>query len=192
MESVKISEIIRLASNISLLVPLAFYLSRIKHLSREIHIIGALLFVSGASDLAGYILFNRQQSTVMLINSYYILMFFLLTWFYYRILLVRIQRRMVWVGVVVYLVSFIVVTLYVQPFTEYQNLMWLITAVVMILYSIAYFFHSVSAITTSVEAGVSLVWINVGVMLYFCLNLFLFVMANHVLTQLDPETSAMI
>ena len=99
---------------------------------------------------------------------------------------------MVWIGLAVYLQSFILVTFFVQNFLEYQTLMWLITALIMIIYSIAYFFYSLSTIITSGFYGYSLIWINVGVMIYFCLNLFLFVMGNYVLTKLDPETSALI
>lgn len=192
MDSVKVSEIIRVASNISLLVPLAIYLTKVRYASRQVHIIGALIIASGLCDLVGLILFSRKESTVVLFNAYYAILFFLLTWFYYEILFVNTRRIMVWIGLAVYLQSFILITFFVQNIFEYQTLMWLITAVIMIAYSIAYFFYSLSTIIASGYFGYSLIWINVGVMIYFCLNLFLFVMGNYVLTQLDPETSAMI
>lgn len=192
MESVKISEVIRLASNFSVLVPLVFYLAKIRYASRQVHIIGALLIVSGLCDLIGFILFNRQESTAVLFNTYYALLFLLLSWFYYEALSVKTLRTMVWIGFAVYFLSFALVTVYVQSFHEYQSLMWLITAVFMIIYSIAYFFLSLSSIVNSDHLGYSLTWINVGIMIYFCLNLFLFVMGNYVLTQLEPEISALI
>jgi hypothetical protein len=192
MESVQISEIFRVASNLSLLAPLAMYLTRIKYASRNIHIIGILIIVSGLCDLLGFVLFNKQQSTVILFNVYYALLFFLLTWFYYEILFVNTRRIMVWIGLAVYLQSFILITFFVQPFFQYQTLMWVITAVIMITYSMGYFIYSLSTLTSSGYFGYSLIWINCGVMIYFCLNLFLFVMGNHVLTRLDPETSALI
>lgn len=192
MESVKISEIIRVASNVSLLIPLAIYLSRIRYASRQIHIIGILIIVSGLFDLVGMILFSRHQSTVVLFNSYYFILFLILTWFYYEALFVNTRRILVWIGLAIYLQSFILITFFVQNFMEYQTLMWLITALIMIVYSVAYFFYSLSTIVTSGYFGYSLIWINVGVMIYFCLNLFLFLMGNYVLTKLDPETSALI
>lgn len=192
MEQGIISDIIRVASNISLLFPLIMYLSRARYASREVHIIGALIVVSGLCDLVGFVLFSRSQSTVVLFNSYYALMFFLLTWFYYEVLFANTRKLMFWVGLLIYLQSFVLVTSFVQTFFQYQTVMWVITAIIMIVYSIAYFFYSVSAITTTGYLGSSLIWINVGVMIYFCLSLFLFVMGNYVLTKLDPETSAMI
>jgi hypothetical protein len=192
MEPVKIPEIIRYASNISLLAPLVMYLAKMRYASKQVHIIGILVIASGVCDLLGYILFSRHQSTVLLFNIYYCILFLLLTWFYYEALFLNTRRLMVWIGLAVYLQSYVLTTFYVQGFFEYQTLMWLITAVIMIMYSIAYFFYSLSTITPAGFFGYSLIWINMGVMIYFCLNLFLFVLGNHVLTKLDPGTSALI
>ena len=192
MEPDSIPEIIRIASNASLILPLTMYLIKMRRASRQVHIIGTLIIVSGVCDLIGLVLLSRSQSTVVLFNVYYAVLFFLLTWFYYEILFVNRRRMMIWIGLAVYLQSFILVTAFVQSFFQYQTIMWLITAVIMTVYSIAYFFYSISSITTSGQLGYSLVWINIGVMIYFCLNLFLFIMGNYVLTKLDPETSAMI
>ena len=192
MESAKISEIIRVASNLSVLIPLVIYFSRISYASRQIHIVGALVIVSGLCDVAGMFLLSNNQPTMVLFNVYYALTFLLLTWFYHEILFVNSRRVMIWIGLAVYVQSFVLVTAFVQSFLQYQTLMWVITAIILIIYSIAYFFHSISTITASGYFGYSLIWINIGVMIYFGLNLFLFVMGNYVLTRLDPETSAMI
>ena len=192
MQQPDISEIIRVASNLSMLVPLGIYLARIRYASRQIHIIGVLIIVSGISDLIGSILFSQRESTVVLFNTYYTLLFLLLSWFYYEVLFVKTRRVLIWIGLAVYLQSFILVTAYVQSFQQYQTLMWVISAMIMIIYSISYFFYSISTITLNTYFGYSFVWINMGVMIYFCLNLFLFMMGNYVLTQLDPETGALI
>ncbi len=192
MESVKIAEIIRLASNLSLLVPLSIYFTRMRYASRQVHIIGILIIASGLCDVIGFILFSKHQSTVVVFNAYYSILFFLLTWFYYEALFVNTRRVMVWIGLAVYLPSFFLITIYVQNFSQYQTLMWVITAIIMIMYSIAYFFYSLSTVTPSAFFGYSLIWINMGVMIYFCLSLFLFVLGNYVLTKLDPQTSALI
>lgn len=192
MDRAETSEIIRVASNLSLLLPLAIYVTRIRYASRQVHIIGVLLIVSGLCDLIGFILFREHQSTVVLFNTYYALLFILLSWFYYEVLFVNTRRIMIWIGLAVYVQSFILISVFVQNFLEYQTLMWLITAIIMIAYSIAYFFYSLTTITSMGLFGYSLIWINIGVMIYFCLNLFLFVMGNYVLTKLDPETSALI
>jgi hypothetical protein len=187
-----LSDIFRIASSISVVVPLIVYLTRIRYATRRIHIIGAVIVLSALSDLAGMILFRQHISTVLLFNLYYAMLFFLLTWFYYEILFSNTRRVLVWVGLAVYLQSFLLVSIYVQSIFEYQTLLWVITAVIMIVYSIAYFFYSFSTIPASNIFGYTLIWINCAIMIYFSMNLFLFVMGNHVLTKLDPEMSLLV
>jgi predicted membrane channel-forming protein YqfA (hemolysin III family) len=192
METDRISDFIRLASNISLLVPLLIYISRVKYASRQIHLIGAIVILSCLSDLIGYILFKRSESNVLVFNGYYFMLFFLLSWFYYEILFQHRQGKIVWVGIAVYLLSFILITLFFQGLDEYQTLMWVITAIMMITYSIGYFFYSLSTVDPNRYLNYSFIWINVGIMIYFGMNLFLFTIGDYVLTQLDPLTSALI
>ena len=186
------SEIIRLASNLSVIFPLIVYLARIKHAPRKVHIIGLLVAASGISDLAGFVLFKEQQSTAVLFNIYYAISFLLLSWFYYDILFIKSRRVVVLIGLAVYLQSFVLVTLFVQGFFEYQTLMWIITGVLMIVYSIAYFVYSLSILPSMNSMYYAPVWINTGVLIYFVLNLFLFILSNHVLTRLDSEMSMLI
>jgi hypothetical protein len=192
MESPDISEIIRITSNISVVLPMAMYFTRFTYASKRVHIIGVLIVFSAACDLAGFILFRENQSTAILFNAYYAILFLLLTWLYYEILFLKDRRLIVWIGLAIYLQSFILTTVFVQSVFEYQTLMWIITAIIMIIFGSTYFFHSISTIPASTIFSHSFIWINGGVMIYFCLNLFLFILGNHVLTKVDPEMSMLI
>lgn len=190
MRAERISEIIRLASMLSVALPLIVYLVRIRNASRPVHLIGALAIVSALSDLVAYVLFTRGQSTVVLFNIYYTVLFLLLTWFYYDILLARRSKATVLAGLVIYSLSFILVTTYFQSFFEYQTSMWSITGLIMIIYSVSYFLSLFSAQTTMSNYGV--LWINSGILFYFSFNLSLFVMSSYVLTKLEPQISMLI
>src|SRR4051812_20087966 len=124
MRSDIISEIIRVASIISVAFPLVAYLIKIRSASKPLHLIGALSIVSAISDVLAYFFFAQGKSTVVLFNLYYAILFLLLTWFFYEILLVKTGKRTVIVGLVVYILAFILVSLYVQNFFEYQTFMW--------------------------------------------------------------------
>lgn len=184
--------IISMASAISIVMPLAMYLLRMKNAAKRIHIVGAIIIGSAVCDLISIFLVKDQSSTVILFNTYYALLFFLLTWFYYEVLFSNTRRVIVWIGLAIYLQSFLLITIYVQSFFEYQTLMWVITAIIMIIYSISYFFYSFSTISASHIFTYSFIWINIGVMIYFCLNLFLFIIGNHVLTKMEPHISSLI
>lgn len=192
MDTIDLSSIIRFASNLSVIVPLAIYLARIQYASRAIHIIGLLLVVSGACDLAGLMMLQQKESTAPLFNVYYVLLFALLTWFYFEIFGSGNRKAIVLLGLAVYVPSFILITQFVQPFNSYQTLMWLITGIIMMVFSIGYFLNSFSRIHQPEFFNYSFIWINSGVLIYFALNLFLFILANHVLTRADPMMSAMI
>jgi hypothetical protein len=192
MESAGTTEIIRLASNLSVILPLLVYLSKFRYASRRVHIIGVLVLVSGLCDLGGLILFQERQSTAILFNTYYALSFLLLSWFYYEVLFIKSRRVVVLIGLAVYLQSFLLITIFVQGVFEYQTLMWIITGIIMIIYSIAYFIYSLSTLATANTLYYSPVWINTGVLIYFILNLFLFILSNYVLTKLDPQMGMLI
>jgi hypothetical protein len=190
MRSDIISEIIRVASIVSVAFPLVAYLTKIRSASKPLHLIGALSIVSAFSDVLAYVFFAQGKSTVVLFNLYYAILFLLLTWFFYEILLVKTGKRTVVVGLVSYILAFILVSLYVQNFFEYQTFMWTITGVIMIVYSMSYFIYLFSAPTTMNNFG--LLWINSGILFYFAFNLFLFVMSSYVLTKLDPQIGTLI
>jgi hypothetical protein len=185
-----ITEIIRLTSIVSVGFPLLVYLSKLKKASRPVHLIGALMIISALSDFIAFVLSSKGKSTVMVFNTYYILLFLILAWFYYEILLTPKRRTPIVTGLFIYATAFVLITFYVQPFMSYQTLMWTITGVMMIIFSIAYFLYLFSGPTTL--RNYELLWVNSGVLLYFSLNLFLFVIGSHILTKLDPEISLLI
>jgi len=155
-----------------------------------VHFIGVLVFVSAICDIAAYVLYAKGESTVVLFNCYYILVFILLGWFYYEVLPPEKRNRTTLAGLTIYGISFILVTLYIQPFDQYQTFMWTITGMIMIFFSISYFINLFSA--RSNMANYELLWINSGVLLYFSLNLFLFIMSSYILTKIDPELSILV
>jgi hypothetical protein len=190
MISERISEIIRYASIISVAFPLVLYFMRLKYASRSAHIVGALIIVSALSDIVAYFLFKDGRSTVQLFNSYYLIFFLLLAWFYYEVLLTAEGKRTVLTALVLYIVTFIIVTFFVQSYSEYQTLMWTFTGILSIIFSVAYFISIFSAMKPMDNFG--LLWVNSGILFYFSFNLFLFIMSSYVLTRLDPELSLII
>lgn len=190
MKSESFSEIIRLASIFSVLLPLALYFSKIKSASRSIHKIGGLVILSAASDFIALYFFNTGQSTVFLFNTYYVAVFAFLAWFYYGVFVQPALRNIVGIGSIVYAICFVLITLFVQPYSEYQTFMWTITGMVALIFSISYFLSVFSAQQPMENYG--LLWINSGILFYFSFNLFLFVMSSYVLTELAPELSKLI
>lgn len=190
MKAYNITEIIRLASITSVLLPMVMYLIRARRATAPMHLVGAVTIISALSDVIANLLYSREQSTVVLFNLYYSLLFLLLTGFYYRIVRAKGGRTTVVAGLIVYLLSFALITLYVQAFTEYQTMLWTIIGIIIIVYGISYFLYLFSSQQSTTSYG--LLWINGGFLFYFSFNLFLFITSSYVLTELDPEVGMLV
>lgn len=185
MSSQSIAEIIKYASIFSVAFPLILYLFRAKNLGRSGHLIGAIVAISAASDLAAYFMARSGISTAIVFNSYFVVSFVLLSWFYYEVLQSDRGRKTVQWGLGFFILAYIVITIFFQSFSEFQTLMWTTGGAIGIIFSISYFISVFSAMRPMNDFG--LLWINSGILFYFSFNLFLFVMSSYVLTRLEPE-----
>lgn len=187
-----IPEILAHASSLSVLAPLGVYLFRIRNSSRPGHIIALLLLVAAGSDLAGFLLFRAGASTAIVFNVYYSLMFLILSAFYYDIVFREKFRLAFVMGIAVYVLAFVTITFYVQDFFYYQNLIWIIGGIIMILFSITYFINSLSTISGTHVFENSTTWINTGILFYFSFSLFLFSMGDYLFSKEDPQVSLLL
>lgn len=187
-----VPEIIAHSSSLSVLVPLTIYLFRFRKLGRPEHVIGILVFVAAICDLTGYLLYRAQQSTAVVFNVYYTLMFLILCRFYYDIIFKTKFKLAILIGVAVYVLSFVLITFYVQDFFFYQNLIWIIAGVILILYSITYFLNSLSEVPSTHLFDQSTTWINTGVLFYFSFSLFLFSMGDYLFSKQDTQVTLLL
>jgi hypothetical protein len=190
MRSDSISDILRIASIVSVAFPLVSYLIKIRSAAKPVHLIGVLTIVSALSDLIGGVYFAQGRSTVVLFNSFYIMQFLLLAWFYYEISTTPKGKATITGGLIVYVVAFVLITVFLQTFFEYQTFVWTISGMIMIIFSTTYVVYLFSAGTLMDNHGSF--WINGGILYYFSFNLFLFVMSSYVLTKLEPQISMLI
>src|SRR5690242_1785201 len=111
---ISIPEIIRIASNFSVLIPLAFYVINFKNSSKAIHATGALIIISGIADLIGFIFSSQHRSTATIFNTFIILQFFLLSWMFLELILIKKLKTFVFIGIAIFIVSQITVTISYQ------------------------------------------------------------------------------
>ena len=193
MSSLSVGEIVAHASSLSVVVPLSLYLAKIRKADRPTHIIGALLIVAATCDITAYLLFRSGQSTAVVFNVYFTLLFFLLCWFYYDIFFKQFKKQIAIAGgITIYCVSFILITFFVQEFFYYQNLIWMIAGIILIIYSIAYFLNSLASIPSIHLFDSSRTWFNSGVLFYFSFSIFLFGMGNFLFKKEDPQVTLLL
>lgn len=185
MSSQSIAAIIKYASVFSVAFPLILYLIRVKGLGRSGHLIGAIVVVSAMSDGIAYFVAAAGKSTALIFNSYFVIFFLLLCWFYREVSQSAGQKKIVLWGLLVFVLAYIFITVFVQPFNDFQTLMWTTGGAIGIIFSISYFISVFSAMRPMNDFG--LLWINSGILFYFSFNLFLFIMSSYVFTHFEPE-----
>ena len=192
MKSVLVGEIIANASSLSVLIPLVVYLTKFRKVGKPVHLIGAILIIAAICDVAGYLLYKAGQSTAVVFNMYYTLLFFLLNWFYYEIFFKSKKPAALVIGIAVYCVCYALITFYVQEFFYYQNLIWMIAGIILIVYSIAYFLNSLASIPSIHLFDHNLTWFNSGILFYFSFSIFLFSMGDHLFSKQDPQVTLLL
>ena len=185
MSSQAIAGIIKYASIFSVAFPLLLYFLRVKQLTRSGHMIGAIVIISALSDGISYVVASAGMSTAVVLNTYFVISFLLLCWFYTEVLQTARGKKIVLWGVAVFVIAYIIITIFIQSFTQFQSLMWTTTGAIGIILSIAYFISVFSAVRPMNDFG--LLWINSGILFYFSFNLFLFIMSSYVFTRFEPE-----
>jgi hypothetical protein len=147
--------------------------------------IGAIVVISAIADLTAYFVGAAGISTALVFNVYFVIFFVLLCWFYNEVLQASGSQKTVKWGLGIYILSYIVIVIFFQSFSEFQTLMWTTGGAIGIIFSISYFISVFAAMRPMNDFG--LLWINSGILFYFSFNLFLFVMSSYVLTRLEPE-----
>ncbi len=183
-------EMIRYLSNASVLLPLFFYGLKFKHLPKENHIVGIVVLVSAISDLIGFLFAQAAASTSILFNIYYFAVFAVLGWYYYEVVFQFKNRGYLYFGIGAYLVALWFVNMYHDIFT-FQGEMWAVTGSILVIFGIVYNNYQVEKPPLLDRNLYSGLIFNAAIMLYFSFNFFLFIIANHVLTELSPDTARM-
>lgn len=183
-----IYKVIRLASNLSVALPLVIYVTQVRRVEKQIHLVGAFVLLCALADLITF--FNPSGLSVALIfNIQDIVQFLLLAGFYY--VTVYSKRKVISWGITFYLTVLIAVTLWVQGVYGYQTLMWSVNGVVMVVFAITYFMHLYEQRPAKTASLYGTLWINSGLLFYFAFSLWLFVMGDYILNEL-PDRIKMI
>jgi hypothetical protein len=183
-------EFIRFLARFSVLIPLLFYVIRLKTLPRENHIIGILVVVSGVSSLVGYLFSNAKINNAIVFNAYYLLVFGVLCWYYYQVVFHFKNRVYFYFGIGAYLISLLVVTAQ-AGINVFQGELWAVAGFIIVVFGIVYNNYQVEKPPLLDKNLYSGLIFNAAIMFYFSFNFFLFLMANYVLTELSPEISRM-
>jgi hypothetical protein len=184
-------ELIRYLANISVLIPLLFYLVKFKILPRENHIIGLFITVAGAADLVGFLYSRLKINNAYIFNIHDIIAFGLLCWYYHQVVFQFKSRSYFYFGIFVYAISLLVITSRVG-INVFQGEMWAISGFIIVVFGIFHNNYQVEKPPLLDKNLYSGLIFNAAIIFYFSFNFFLFIIANYILTELSTDTSRMV
>jgi hypothetical protein len=176
-------------------LPVLTFFRKAPTTDKTLRILAAALVIAAFSDGVGFLLGELKVYTIVLYNVQDILQFLLLSRMYYKILF-NDEPRLTMGGKVVfipatacYVISFIVVSMQLQdPFSKFQNIMWTISAGIIIIYCCMYCNKLLIEVSTSKNVKLNVfVWINSGILYYFSFSIFLFLMQSYIVSELTPD-----
>lgn len=187
-------DIIPLVSAFSIFVPLAIYLLRIKKVRKQIHSIGILVIISGICDLIGFTLLQEKLPTAFIINAFFLLQFFFLSHYYYGTVFSNKPDTVLGITMLQYASGLFILTLFYDEFrTQHLNLVWAVSGIILIGYSVLYFKKIIKSYQVPRIYRYGSFWINSGVFLYLSLSLWIFVIRSDTrMVQLSDDTYQML
>jgi hypothetical protein len=185
-------EVLRISSNVSVVVPLGVLIYKSKSLPKQHRIIGTLVLLYALLDICGYIFLEQGASTAILFNVGQILQFFVVGWFYYEVMFKNFEQPICHFSIAVFIIAFIFISMLHQPFTQNQSTLWALSALICVGYGL-FMFHYLMVEPPVLNNHIySTLWFNGGLFLYFSFNLVLLALSNFIFTELEPEISRMI
>jgi hypothetical protein len=179
-------EYIRIFSNLSVIIPLVFYMKKINDTPIQNHIIGALIVVSGLSDLISY--FNSTTSPIIN-NSYNLIQFILLVWFYYELVYKKRSEVVVLIGIGIY-AAVLIFSLVKYGFFHHFTVLWSTASIIIVIHTFVYIFN-VQAMTVEryFDSNLFSNMIFAGsIFCYFFVTFLIFVLADTIFKNHDIET----
>lgn len=185
-----IIEIILLTSIFSVLIPLIFYLLKIKKLPRENHVIGIIVILSAVVELIIATKVQTKQSTTLVSNVYFFLVFGLLCYYYYEVVFQFKSRLYFFTGIVIYVITIIYFGMQ-EGLAVYQGKVWAISGFILVIFGTIYNNYQVEKPPLLDKNLYSGLIFNAAIIFYFSFNFSLFLLFQYVATEISLESTRM-
>ncbi|HET9055571.1 MAG TPA: hypothetical protein VFN30_01870 [Chitinophagaceae bacterium] len=174
-------------STISAMIPVGVFLA--KRSGGYAVTIFILAVISFLSDAINRIMVLNGYRGFYIFNTYFILQFLLLSYVFTLLLL---NKKIVYAGALLFALFTFYISLNIQGFAEYQSWTRTTGGVILLTYSVLYYRQLLITLPAQNIGQYAPFWINTAVSLYFSFNLFLFIIANYVFTNLPADAGMLV
>lgn len=182
-------DLIANVSSFSVLLPLLFFVLAIrkKDAPYPIKVSGALLFISGMSDLVSTILIEFRINPNLVITVYVILQFVLLSLIYRNAFTPKFYKKITVVGIAMFLIFAAYNLFVIQGVTGFNSNAFTISSAIFIAYSVAFFYRLFVELPAPQVQQLFMFWFNSAIFIYFGFNLFIFISVDRLIESENDQ-----
>ncbi|GJM36380.1 MAG: hypothetical protein DHS20C18_53810 [Saprospiraceae bacterium] len=162
------------------------FISRYESFSKSFYIFTGFLAFSFIITSVSLFLWHNGENNLPLLHLYTLGEFLLLSWFYKEIIGLRNfshLRFYIFIGLITVLL--ILNSIFVQPISQFNTYAKTLVQIVLIAYSIFYFYYLTNREDTESSEQKSLRLINSAMIVYYSGSLFIFMFSNYFIERTD-------
>ncbi|GAA3982096.1 hypothetical protein [Mucilaginibacter dorajii] len=172
---------------VSVLIPISVAVVKYRQVDRVLLLIFYYLLLDGAVDLFAIILADHAVNNLPLLHIYTILEFLLLSFFYIKILKDPLARNIIKFLMVLFPLICIINFTFFQSIFRFNTYTRPLEVLIVMAYSLTYFAQANEANDVKAWSGNSLIWVNIGILLYFSGALFVYSFSNLTTAYTSPK-----
>jgi hypothetical protein len=167
--------LIAYASSFSPLLPLVTIFF-VKPLTKETKWLAGLLLIAFVLDMSSLLLIKFEIPTFPLVNFYALIQLFFLLQIYDIAFLNN--RKLCWLISAIFTVLFLINYGFIQSPFSFNSYSFTLAALILTIFALLYFKYLLERLPVNFIHRTPMVWINIGVLVYFSGNIFLFILNN--------------
>jgi hypothetical protein len=172
---------------VSVLIPISVAVIKYKQVDRVLLLIFYYLLLDGIVDLLATIIAYCRINNMPLLHIFTIFEFLLLSFFYTKILRDPLARNIIKFLMVIFPLLCIVNFLFFQSIFRFNTYTRPLEVLIVMAYSLTYFAQANEASDVKGWSSNPLIWVNIGILLYFSGALFVYSFSNFTTAYTSPK-----
>ncbi|PZR38985.1 MAG: hypothetical protein DI538_08035 [Azospira oryzae] len=186
-----ISKVINQISVIPVFITVIYSIYIYKSLGKELKSFSWFLIISGIIQFISSALWYARTNNLPLLHIYVAVGFFLIAYFYIQVLDEFINKKIIWIILLLFLTFSVLNSIFIQPILTFASYSLTVESILIIILSLSTYIMLLDDIVRDKLKGLSksLNWINSGLFIYYSSNLLIFYFGDTITHTFSKEIS---
>ncbi|MDF2434222.1 MAG: hypothetical protein JWP44_3853 [Mucilaginibacter sp.] len=172
---------LNVASTVSGFLPLLAALYNYKHLDKILKLAAAFFLLSALFDLILEVTKMAGHNNLPWIHLFIVISIVFFSAIYYYAIAMPVIKKAIVILAVAALILVIINAIFIEHLSEYPSISNTVLSILLIVFSLVYFFQLLNKQEFIHIDKLGLFWINAGVLIYFSINIFLFMLFRRII-----------